>query len=589
MEEASKQVVASPKNETEAPATLSPLTTDETAVESPMPHCLETRPSGESHDTSNEDQPSCPICFQTDEPLAIAPCQHVFCVPCLERVLLSSCADSPAGPAELTDFVSADYPAGREQNLSQIRIPAWDVCPICRQSLFLWDLKAYHMTSENEVAIECSSTDKEHEVDLPEVQTATQDSKDTATTGDYIFDQTAPDWSQIDYLQGSVWLESTEGVSGGVGYGSFHFPPHAAESDADESRAYYNVLESSQKERLFLEDCLYHEASRTLSACLVPEASSTDLPALASSYRLILAFSSDGSFVRSGALVVQHCEDTSVKAHAERFPYDGFWNFQGERTTVVGHKLILNGQPMLLQQAVEVAEEDMGDDFAFPAPVLKLVTPSQRVLGTAERYGQIPVGGLLLWQMKGSFSPLRRRRVWKWQREGGPAEVANRLPHRKIHRWGAQARRWLTRQGPLPNAGPTDTAMPSLHSNTVWGNVFCQGLKVGLASYHFVPGTDTDTTTGSVYISYENPSTSEWPPLDNGQPIPARVYFHNVSFPTPITFRGEILWDDDFGTPWQGVRYLSNHPSSQHYLPSSSPYHPLTYYADDSLGVRNGV
>jgi peptide-methionine (S)-S-oxide reductase len=28
-----------------------------------------------------------------------------------------------------------------------------------------------------------------------------------------------------------------------------------------------------------------------------------------------------------------------------------------------------------------------------------------------------------------------------------------------------------------------------------------------------------------------------------------------------------------------GVSYLSNHPSSQHHLPSSSPYHPLTYYA----------
>jgi aspartate/methionine/tyrosine aminotransferase len=28
------------------------------------------------------------------------------------------------------------------------------------------------------------------------------------------------------------------------------------------------------------------------------------------------------------------------------------------------------------------------------------------------------------------------------------------------------------------------------------------------------------------------------------------------------------------------VSYLSNHPSSQHHLPSSSPYHPLTYYED---------
>ena len=58
---------------------------------------------------------------------------------------------------------------------------------------------------------------------------------------------------------------------------------------------------------------------------------------------------------------------------------------------------------------------------------------------------------------------------------------------------------------------------------------------------------------GRAYISYENPSTSEWPPLDNGQPIPAKVYFHNISFPNPTTFRGHILWQEDFSTPWQGM------------------------------------
>ena len=47
--------------------------------------------------------------------------------------------------------------------------------------------------------------------------------------------------------------------------------------------------------------------------------------------------------------------------------------------------------------------------------------------------------------------------------------------------------------------------------------------------------------------------TSDWPPLDNGQPIPAKVYFHNISFPTPTTFRGHILWQEDYGTPWKGM------------------------------------
>ena len=110
--------------------------------------------------------------------------------------------------------------------------------------------------------------------------------------------------------------------------------------------------------------------------------------------------------------------------------------------------------------------------------------------------------------------------------------------------------RWLRRQGPVPNGGEAD--IPTYHSDTIWGNVFCQGFKVGLASYHFIPPAEGEDM-GTAYISYENPATSEWPPLDNGQPIPAKVKFHNISFPNATTFRGQILWQQDYGTPWQGM------------------------------------
>ena len=90
-------------------------------------------------------------------------------------------------------------------------------------------------------------------------------------------------------------------------------------------------------------------------------------------------------------------------------------------------------------------------------------------------------------------------------------------------------------------------APPTYHAASVWGNVFCQALRVGMASYHF-------EEEGQVYISYEHPVTSYWPPLDNGNPIPSRVYFQDVSFPDPHTFRGEIRWQDDHGTTWQGMK-----------------------------------
>ncbi len=54
-----------------------------------------------------------------------------------------------------------------------------------------------------------------------------------------------------------------------------------------------------------------------------------------------------------------------------------------------------------------------------------------------------------------------------------------------------------------------------------------------------------------VYVSYKHPA--RWPPLDNGGPIPSRVQFHNILFPTPYTFRGQILWQEDYGMRWQGM------------------------------------
>jgi hypothetical protein len=104
---------------------------------------------------------------------------------------------------------------------------------------------------------------------------------------------------------------------------------------------------------------------------------------------------------------------------------------------------------------------------------------------------------------------------------------------------------------------------PTYHNSSIWGNTFCQALRVGLASYHFVSAGGNTSTTGAeegndndaqpnVYISYEHSDTAQWPALDNGRPLPSRVRFRNISFPDPHTFRGEIRWQDDYGTPWQG-------------------------------------
>lgn len=141
-----------------------------------------------------------------------------------------------------------------------------------------------------------------------------------------------------------------------------------------------------------------------------------------------------------------------------------------------------------------------------------------------------------------------------------PPDIVNRLGgdsgclYQRVMTARERAARQLSRSQP-----------PTYHGGSIWGNTFCQALRVGLASYHFVSagasstGTeqdadaDADGTLPHAYISYEHPATAQWPALDNGRPLPSRVRFRNISFPDPHTFRGEILWQEEFGTPWQGM------------------------------------
>lgn len=108
-----------------------------------------------------------------------------------------------------------------------------------------------------------------------------------------------------------------------------------------------------------------------------------------------------------------------------------------------------------------------------------------------------------------------------------------------------------------PSITTMHTRQPHPHysSKLLWGNTFCQAFAVGVASYHFISPT-------SSYISYESPLTRQWPLLDNGRPIPTRIYFRNVSLQQEVLvaherrlgtiFSGQICWQDDMGSTWQG-------------------------------------
>jgi len=128
-----------------------------------------------------------------------------------------------------------------------------------------------------------------------------------------------------------------------------------------------------------------------------------------------------------------------------------------------------------------------------------------------------------------------------WRRES----VSRQLPADEINQLGGSSgriyQRWRAGSNNLVRTAPT------YHADALWGNTFCQALRVGLASYHFVSEQE------GAYISYEHPDTRQWPPLDNGMPVPSRVPFHDISFPDPRTFRGSICWQEEYGTTWQGM------------------------------------
>ena len=72
--------------------------------------------------------------------------------------------------------------------------------------------------------------------------------------------------------------------------------------------------------------------------------------------------------------------------------------------------------------------------------------------------------------------------------------------------------------------------------NTIFGSVYIQGGRVGLASYHF-------DAPDNVYISYKN-AYSTWK-LDDGSPPPVTKRFVNPHYDeAKRTFTGTVLWSD---------------------------------------------
>jgi hypothetical protein len=264
----------------------------------------------------------------------------------------------------------------------------------------------------------------------------------------------------------------------------------------------------------------------------------------------ILGFSSDFRFIARGVFIArkESCQSSKCGRYDCKFPLDGKWkvtwpdNGTSTSMTVHGNKFLFDTalpfQDNSVPHAVQFTDQEnptvVWEDQEFSQTSISGVYLRSQPYGPA-------VGESIGWAVSGSSRP-----EMLWTRQSMPTdnslfEVADFGPD---HVGKRQYQRLIQGVNDQP------VVMPTYHSDTVWGNTLCQALCVGMASYHFM----SDESTGA-YISYEHERTAMWPPLDNGMPVPARMWFRETSFDAERRiFRGTIDWFETHGTTWQGNR-----------------------------------
>ncbi|KAL7569910.1 hypothetical protein ACA910_008574 [Epithemia clementina (nom. ined.)] len=464
--------------------------------------------------------PSCPICMHESIDFVCGPCRHEFCLPCVERLLLSPRAGVTNGRGLV---------GGGSSSNGMVATPTLGLCPICRQELYLFDL--------------CH-----------------------ARTGEKVHQQ---NFVLPEELAGAIFVESTEHYQGMIGRGSYHFPIGSVAGGSSDNNnngshsstavpPYYDMSKVSQKsdptgssDIVPFVDCHWHEKSRTFAGILrFPNSELFD------HHQVILSFSPNWRFVRQGVVILRRRKDYKTTKEIQlAYPFDGEWKVvrsvgailadafpDHKKFTVQGFGVVesMTNYPCIIRPRHK-RDPPGKPTIVFSATMKEFVSlPYDLDLQTES----IPIGYEWTW-----VDPADPEIRMTWIRES----ISTSVPSDQASSIGGNSGRLLIRStenenDPYLNSQRQRVA-PEYNRNNLWGNVFCQALQVGLASYHFEGNEE-----GDVYISYESPSTGMWPPLDNGQAVPARVPFRNISFdPESRTFRGHICWQEEYGTSWQGM------------------------------------
>jgi hypothetical protein len=345
-----------------------------------------------------------------------------------------------------------------------------------------------------------------------------------------------------------------------VGLASYHFPEELSPDDAaflaapepylcyESGRVdeYEWTLDNGRRppqRKHFAPGCHWHAATRTFHGTALWEEGWYG----SKRWDYVMQFSSDFRYICGGG----------VSMHREATAMDGRWRVcwdSGEMATID----IVAGAWALMGAEYQL-DLSSGDApfFLWPPPRGSLAPRVKQrltaVVDAADALQDPPVGSTVVWETNSADHP-----TIKWVRES----KSERQPPPLITPFGPRGLAYVQWHSPT-QVGGEGTAPPERAAycgETLWGNVFVQGMRAGLASYHFVPPAlraaegAADLSIGTAYISYEHPHCAQWPPLDDGSPVPARVPFEDLEWDAQTrTFRGTVDWQSTYGTTWQGV------------------------------------
>ena len=517
------------------------------------------------HDTNDDDEKNSSSSSNNKRspPLRFAagPCQHIFCVPCLERHLL----------APTTASSSSSFPRGMSTGLEDSKITTTlNCCPICRAELSWFD-------------VQLLSNGKQEPIYKPAEHSCPFERK------------------------GAIYVDAAAGEDG-LGKASFHFepllPPQQEKSDDNGSshnnnnnssnyklKAFYNVeniplhlKHPNEPDHYCFDQTWYHAPTRTFMGEIHFAEAATKYPVISrrcKRMRVVLTFSADGKFVTRGVIVRQHKVCDTIQQWQEIFPMDGTWavvrhnsnndddDGDGEEEEEVQVSILRNRVSEQVRGGVVIQYLMRPDNTPIRLtgplhdenlPVLYgRRRPTQSAGEAVAPSSSLPfkIGDVLEFFVAAATEETMENAavVETWTRQSVEPTSLDDVPAESVAAIGGHVGRIYKR---LNIGGGNDddddrdtvTQPPTYHGNTLWGNTFCQGLRVGLASYHF-------QSPEHVYISYQHPTVGQWPPLDNGIPIPSQVPFHNISIRQTsdgrTIFEGQICWLQDYGTTWQNM------------------------------------